>query len=247
MPALFLVSLLAGIVLLPVVWTEYFVLIVNFAVLVAGIFLFDLGSACLTADDGRLRRLRRWVMPLAIAASIIAIIDLVGRRLGHAHTLSLIGVTAVVALWFAIGSCLAFAVRLRSSQWPVLAVVLLLAFPLVEQLDYFGQASNEWQRARVDFVLANTRPDQCVFDGFSGYGVFRPHAYKYWFLHEEVQLMLSDKELGPDVIEALQRTRAPLVVCDQYSATLPAAVHRYIARNYRATEFPDIRLQTLRD
>jgi len=71
-----------------------------------------------------------------------------------------------------------------------------------------------------------------VFDGYSGYGVFRPHAYRYWFLHDEVQLMLSAEELGPKVIEAIQACRAPVVVLDQWSETLP---RRSIATSRRIT------------
>jgi len=58
-PALVLASLGAGIFLLPVVWTEYFVLVVNFAVVVAGLFLFDLAAAF--RADARPDRARRVV------------------------------------------------------------------------------------------------------------------------------------------------------------------------------------------
>lgn len=246
-PALFLASLAIGIVLLPVVWVEYFVPVVNFAVLVAGLFLFDFASRLLARRDERGRltdaRARRTAALLIAACACITALDVEARFLLPRHTMSTVAVCAVVGAWAAIALRLAASARARSRVWAAWGLALLLAFPVVEQWDYFRQQSNDRQRARVEFVLANTGPDDPVFDGYSGYGVFRPHAYRYWFLHDEVQLMLSDDERGPQVIEALERSRTPIAIVDRWSAALPTEVQRYISEKYRPTEFPDIRVR----
>jgi hypothetical protein len=229
-PALFLASLALGIVLLPVVWSEYFVLVVHFAVLVAGLLLSDL--ACV--------RTRRWVVVLAAACAAVSIVDLFGRWLVRDHPLSTPALGVVLALWGLIGGSLALLLRARRPVWTLWAAALLLAFPVVEQVDFLWQQPNDAQRARVEFVLTNTGPDDPVFDGYSGYGVFRPHAYRYWFLHEEVQAMLSGDELRRGVIDAIEQSRAPIAVRDQWSGQLPDEVLRYLSEKYAPTEFPDI-------
>ena len=104
-----------------------------------------------------------------------------------------------------------------------------------------GERTNADQRARLDYVLRTTGPDEPVFDGYSGFGVFRPHAYRYWFLHEEMQAMLTDEEKGAAVVRALERAQPPVVVVDGWVKTLPAVVREHVASRYDDTEFPDIK------
>ncbi len=221
-PALFLASLGLGIVFLPVVWSEYFITAVNFATLVAGLFLFDLGRqgtadspSAPTLPDGLEGRPTRIGWPAAVwllvaACAVVSLVDLFGRWLVSYHPLSTAALVAVLVLWGVIGGTLVGLRRARNPAWMVAAVALLLVFPVVEQADFLWQEPNDAQRARVAFVLAHTRPDEPVFDGYSGYGLFRPHAYRYWFLHEEVQQMLSREELEHGVIDALERSRRRL-------------------------------------
>ena len=269
-PALFLASLSLGIVLLPVVWTEYFVSVVSFAVLVAGLFLFDVTSAILGGQSGAGRKVRRphptpspssphaggfpaatWTasrrirvaVVLVAALAVASAVDLIGRWLTPLRTLSAGAVLAVLAVWAAAGCGLTLRGRRRGEATVLLALAAFLALPLVEQGDYFLRQSNDAQRARLEFVLAHTDPDDAVFDGYSGYGVFRPHAYKYWFLHDEVQLMLTEEELGPKVIEAIEQCRAAVVVLDDWSKALPDMVASYLREKYEPTGFPDIRIR----
>jgi hypothetical protein len=51
------------------------------------------------------------------------------------------------------------------------------------------------QLARLRLVLTSTTPSETVFDGFTGAGAFRPHAWFYFFLHDEVRAMLEGPEL----------------------------------------------------
>jgi hypothetical protein len=100
---------------------------------------------------------------------------------------------------------------------------------------------NDDQRARVNYVMANTKPTDTVFDGNSGYGVFRQHAFKYWLLHDEVQAMLTPEEKGPGLIESLEAQKPPIVIVDRFTQMLPPEVLDYINAHYEATPFPDIK------
>lgn len=245
LPALFLVALTAGIVVLPVVWEEYFILLVPFAVIVAGLTLVDwcrrylcVGNRLGFHANGH----SRWVSALLLGLFGVMGADLVGRVVGP-HRLSTAAVTEVVVLWTAITLLIVLVGRWRPAWQPALWLVLVLAFPIVEQRDWIGHSSNDAQRQRVAFILTHTTPQDAVFDGYSGFGVFRPHAFRYWFLHEEVQAMLSEQEKNGELIEALQRVQPRIVIRDQYIDALPAAVRTYLDTHYEGTPFPDIKIR----
>jgi len=245
LPMLFLIALTAGIIVLPVVWEEYFILLVPFAVIVGGLTLVDWCRRYLCVENrlgfyanGRSRLVSSVLLGLFGVMSV----DLVGRVVGP-DRLSTAAVTEVVGLWIAVALLIVVVGRRRPAWQPALWLVLVLAFPIVEQRDWIGHSSNDTQRQRVAFILTHTTPQDTVFDGYSGFGVFRPHAFRYWFLHEEVQAMLSEHEKNGALIEALQRVQPLFVVRDQYVDALPAAVRTYLDTHYEATPFSDIKIR----
>jgi hypothetical protein len=81
------------------------------------------------------------------------------------------------------------------AQDRTLALLLLAAslYPLAQLAGTFS-ATNTAQLTAIRYVHANTRPDDTVFDEYSGFGVFRPHAWFFWFLHGEVRAMLEEED-----------------------------------------------------
>jgi hypothetical protein len=244
MPALFLAALGTGIFLLPVVWEEYFVLLVPFAVIVAAMTLVDwwqryvpagMLRAAFSGTGGRQRA------AVAIGLAAVAVVDLLGRRLVAVNTLSLAAFVAVPALWLVLGASLAAVSRRSGAAAARFAVALLVVFPVVQQLDWIHHNSNAAQRARVDYVVDTTSGGDAVFDGYSGAGVFRPHAYRYWFLHEEMRAMLSEEDRGPNVVRALEARRPAIVIVDRHVAALPDVVREHVEARYTDTAFPDIK------
>jgi Dolichyl-phosphate-mannose-protein mannosyltransferase len=243
-PALFLASLAAGIFLLPVVWEEYFIVLVPFAVIVAGVTLTRWARQYLWVG-GRLepfggvsRRVASWALPALFG---LMLVDLIGRKLAPANPLSSTAFLAVVGLWLLVlGWIRVTAATDGGYRRATLWLAFFLAFPLVEQADWIHHNSNAEQRERVAYVLSHTGPNDTVFDGYSGFGVFRPHAYRYWFLHEEVQKMLSKDERSTKIIQALEREKTPIVIEDQYVAALPASVRAYIDNHYERTRYSEI-------
>ncbi len=45
---------------------------------------------------------------------------------------------------------------------------------------------------RIEKVMTVTSPTDTVLDGWSGLGVFRPHAQRYFFLHPEIRALLGE-------------------------------------------------------
>jgi hypothetical protein len=95
------------------------------------------------------------------------------------------------------------------------------------------------QLARMRLVLALTTPRETVMDGFTGAGVFRPHAYFYFFLHDEIRALLE----GPEK-DALRRALrdgeiAPaLVLFDFDVQDFSPEVKLFVEENYEPAGDP---------
>ena len=120
-------------------------------------------------------------------------------------------------------------------------LALVAAVPIVRVGTTLHRVDNLEQRKAVEYVLANTGPQETVFDGYTGYGVFRPHAYYFWMLHQEVQAMLPERDKDERLIAALERQQPAMVMADQWVAGLPDNVQAYVAAHYGETPFPVVK------
>lgn len=252
-PCLVFFSLCAGVFLIPVVWTEYFVQVAAFSSLVAGLALVEFYRYLSDEQSGLLRSFGdpRWRLASSLVGvfCILQILDLVGRKVvapvgpvqGVDRRLSDASLLITLALWLILGATLAVSHRHQSRSPAHLVVALILVFPLVEQVDFINDRPNHYQRVRVEYVLQHTKPGDPVFYGYDGYGVFRPHVYKYWFLHDEMQMMLSDREREREIIDSIERIRPPILIHDRWVKRLPASFQEYVARHYRDTEYEEIK------
>ena len=71
-----------------------------------------------------------------------------------------------------------------------LAVAALFVVPILALRDSY-RSRNDVQLARLRHVFETTKPTDLVMDGWEGTGVFRPHAFYYYFIDEEPLPMLS--------------------------------------------------------
>lgn len=245
-PALYLLAMCAGIVLLPVVWEEYFVEFIPITAAAAGPIFVDWWRA-LRSPETYAMKVRHLAIARGVSVLLMAACTVYGVwwAIGGGSKLALATLAGAGLAWV-VGGILLLWLRRSHSNWRdtwegLVWLALVLVAPMLGQFRIAWNASNSDQRARVDYVMRVTSPSDPVFDGYSGYGVFRPHAYWYWFLHNEIQLMLTPKELGPDIIDALQRQKVKIVILDRYSRMLPASVLQYIHSHYEDTPFPDIK------
>jgi hypothetical protein len=96
-----------------------------------------------------------------------------------------------------------------------------------------GHTKVQDQLDRLRYMVANTDPRDTVLDGFSGLGAFRPHAYFYYFLHDEIRTLLAGRALGRLLAELRDGTVAPdFVVADRDVLGLPAEVVAFLRDNY---------------
>ncbi len=118
----------------------------------------------------------------------------------------------------------------------ILAMVPLSLLP-ARAAQHVLDSQNDGQLARLRYVYARTRPDDVVMDGWQGMGVFRPHAFRYFFLHPETRAMLPRRELAA-YLDALERgrVRPKLIAMDPNLTALGARFKAFVERHYSTTD-----------
>jgi hypothetical protein len=90
--------------------------------------------------------------------------------------------------------------------------------------------------ARIRFIVGTTSLDDTIFDGFTGSGAFRKHAWFYFFLHGEVRALLGAPEIGRLQAELRDGDIAPAgVLFDDEVEQLHEEVVSFLRANYEPT------------
>jgi len=98
-----------------------------------------------------------------------------------------------------------------------------------------GRQSNHDQVAEIRCVHAHTRPTDRILDIWTGVPLFRPHAHYYWFLHDEIRIMLNPVELEKSLRMTLQSLDCQGLIWGYNFNRLPESV-RAVARQYYAPQ-----------
>jgi hypothetical protein len=195
--------------------------------------LFIAGAATLAslawAATGAGRTLR---LGLALAASLL--LGLGALRLQpHALTYG--------PLWLALAALIVLAEPKRRAAVAILVAVA--AVPLIPIGRLIERRPVDQFRAEFDLIMRATCPTDTVLTGWRGCAVFRPHAYRYFFLHSGTLQMLTEEERGAQVIEALARSNPKAVIRDAGTRGLRLEVQAYLDARYRPTGVGDIWLR----
>jgi hypothetical protein len=113
-----------------------------------------------------------------------------------------------------------------------IALLALSVRPLAVQAQSFGR-SNTGTLEALRSVLRNTSPQETVLDGFSGLGVFRPHAFHYFFMHEHLRAMWPP-EVEQGLLAGLRSGRIlpKLVIWDSDVQALSPEIVAFLERHY---------------
>jgi 4-amino-4-deoxy-L-arabinose transferase-like glycosyltransferase len=125
--------------------------------------------------------------------------------------------------------------RGRSQQF-ARALPLLAVLPLISLIGELND-SNSRQLAKLRTVFERTAPADLVMDGWQGMGVFRPHAFYYYFLHEETRAMLPPARLDAflDDLES-GRVRPKLIVLDTNLRELGPRFVSFVQSHYASND-----------
>ena len=86
----------------------------------------------------------------------------------------------------------------RSAEWLLAGGLLALSLSPFLRLGRVVASPNAPARAtldRIGWVVDHTGPDETVLDGFSGLGVFRPHAWFYFYPNEDIRPLIDHSEV----------------------------------------------------
>jgi hypothetical protein len=156
----------------------------------------------------------------------------VAHRQYYLMLLPIVALFAARGCWFLVE----FA-RERARPWILVAAILpLLVWPVLDLQTAFA-SRNDGQIARLRYVFEHTRPSDVVMDGWEGTGVFRPHAFRYFFLHDELLAMLPEHDRDA-YLDALERgqIRPRLITLDDELVTLGSRFVRFVRSNYQSED-----------
>jgi hypothetical protein len=185
--------------------------------------------------------------PAWIWALMIAGIPLMGLRAGWQRSLSLaclLGAGASLTplqdlgpvVWAPVVGLAAFAYG-KQLRLQALALILcaVIAFPLVVMARQTQKHGNSQLLSVIQYVLDNTEPDEPVLTSWRGSAPFRPHAHFYFFLHEELQLMLGKEKLSAELLDLLKETKPRFIEFDDAFRLLDPKLIRYVLNHYEST------------
>jgi len=124
-------------------------------------------------------------------------------------------------------------VQERARAWLLILAIFPLSVLPVLGLRQSFVSRNDSQLARLEYVFANTKPTDMVMDGWEGTGVFRPHAFHYFFIHDEMLGKLPPERVDA-YLDALENGRIGprLIAMDDHLVALGSRFLRFVDRNY---------------
>lgn len=117
------------------------------------------------------------------------------------------------------------------------SLVALNIMPVADLVDAYC-SPNDVQMARLRLVLDRTKPSDLVMDGWNGAGVFRPHAFHYHFIHEELVPMIPPTMASAFVDSLEKGTIHPRLIAldENLILTFGSRFVRFVLRNYETTD-----------
>jgi 4-amino-4-deoxy-L-arabinose transferase-like glycosyltransferase len=231
----------AGGLLLKAAYSQYYLLWFPLLAVVAADRLVRWGEGQMTS---RTRRTLSCVLAATVVVeAALAVRAILGGADGAVpHLLNRLPTTCAIllvggilaALAVAAGVCLA---RGRRSATVFMLAALGLGYAGLRNLDAVCW-SNHGQVAAIARVQRLVGPDETVFDGYTGLGAFRRHAYYYWWLNNYSLRLIAPEQGERELLETLKRSPPKLICFDENLATLSPAVLAWIDENYAPIEPP---------
>lgn len=232
-------GLFAGLWMIPVPFRQYYLMALPLWALLAAVFL--VGAIDILSDrdiwEGAPRRDRMQWSALGALLLLALGTTLVVSRPQVFRTYSL-GPAILPALWLLAILLVLASLRRRAGAW-ALAVFLLAStvHPMVYLRTMFADR-NTRTLTGIRYVLEHTSPSDSVLDGFTGLGVFRPHALFYFPLTGDIMTMLPDAEKSRIVERFRTGQLSPtLIVLDPTLLRLPPPFARILESEYEPVGF----------
>ena len=101
----------------------------------------------------------------------------------------------ILAFWAGALAICSAAVYMRHHSMAVATFALALTINPLIRLGYTAAFSHHGLYLdELRYIMAHTTPADTVMDGYEGAGVFRPHAWFYWFLAYNERQRITEAE-----------------------------------------------------
>jgi hypothetical protein len=223
-------ALIAGLWEMPVAQEQYYLTFLPLLAIFAARFLIGVAEAVsgeyAALSPGGLR----YVIAIAFLTGTIAILLTRPDRI-WAHPDTRWMKVSVVLLLFA-GTALMFRSRNSAAALAVLLCAVCLCPYYLARVRFLDVNTSELRS--LQYVIEQTSPTDTMMDGFSGIGVFRPHAYFYWLLNPEIVGMMTDEQKRRLLADFQAGKIAPrYIILDYFLAHVLFPLRWYVWDNYR--------------
>ncbi|MGH9364009.1 MAG: ArnT family glycosyltransferase [Thermoanaerobaculia bacterium] len=236
--ALNALGLFLGLFIVPVPYRQYYLMFLPLGATFAAGLVVDVIDGLSAALRGH--RPKNALAHLYLFAGSGAFILLLALALKEAHP-RVLNDLFYPEMW---GVALLLTVILLFFRRKNVAIALLLIALSVYPFKQMRDAANRTNAVvlnEIRYVLENTSPSETCMDGWTGRGVFRPHAWFYWFLHPEVRAMLSDGTKDELFAGLVSGSVAPkLLFLDGNLRELSEDTTRFFEEHYEPAEMGDI-------
>jgi uncharacterized membrane protein HdeD (DUF308 family) len=218
-------GVMAGLFIVPVPHAQYYLLLLPL------FSLFAAAGIVKTIEKVRAARQQgdRWIVSASYyLLGVLVFLGLVSLGADSPHPF------LVVTFWFC---AVAGGMIFLWLELPRAALIFFLAMislpPLKRSVDVLNWRNTD-QVNQIAYVIDNTAPTDPFMDGFTGTGLFRPHAYFFFCLTAGIQKMLTADDFG-ELFANLEsgKMQPEYIIFDKNLRRLPTPITSFFSENYQ--------------
>jgi 4-amino-4-deoxy-L-arabinose transferase-like glycosyltransferase len=224
-------ALFAGAFRIGIPYQQYFDSLMPLgAVLGAGFFIEALDGLAGWLGNERPRRSWNFEAVATVVGFVLVLawaLSIARPDVGHA--------TLYFGLWVVALAAASWSLRRQRVGWAAAVLLVVLSvYPLDEMRWVPFERDNTETLAEIRYVLDHSGPTDTCMDGFSGRGVFRPHAYYYYKLHREIRAMLSEDDRATLLLGLESGALTPkLIFFDEDLRNVSPSITSFLEAHYR--------------
>lgn len=223
-----LVALVGALFVVPWPERQYYVTFLPLLALFAGAQIIELWRMLLEFMNGQITK----GMEIELVITLIALFYALWFTLGVSK--SMMGeLLAYLVIWVLGAGVVWAALKFGWSHLALASLLVCISWTSLVQFRDAFQLSNTNQLDEIQYVLVNTDPKATVMDGWSGIGVFRPHAFFYWFLHRRLVATL-EADVIDNLLAGLKSgyIQPALIIFDNDLRVASPDLNEFVTHNY---------------
>lgn len=233
-----LIGLIIGLFIIPVPWRQYYLIFLPLLALFAARFLINVVDELANS-----RTTGTWTYSSFWTKSILFLLLAAGLLLWTFPSPNDITLLIIVKKSFIFSTIVVGMAAIYFKKQDLALAILLVAvhLPTAKKFKNKFNLSNQEQLTSIQYVIDNSSPTDTFMDGWTGIGLFRPHASFYWMLHEEIRGMLSEHQRDQLLTDLRSGKINPFLVnLDKDLVQLSPEITAYFKEHYQPVDVADL-------